>query len=52
MKDEIILNEVNGEVTANSREVAERFDKQHSEVLKKIQGYDRKNKDGDRKSVV
>lgn len=36
MESEIILKEVNGEVTANSREVAERFDKRHSDVLEKI----------------
>lgn len=36
MSDEIILKEVNGEVTANSREVAERFEKRHSDVLEKI----------------
>ena len=51
MSNEIILQEVNGEVTANSREVAEKFDKQHSEVLKKIQGYDRKNKDGEMEHI-
>ena len=36
MNNEIILKEVNGEVTANSRDVAERFDKQHKHVLDKI----------------
>lgn len=36
MDNDIILKEVNGEVTANSREVAERFDKRHSDVLEKI----------------
>jgi phage regulator Rha-like protein len=37
MENEIILKEVNGEVTANSREVAERFGKQHKHVLEKIE---------------
>lgn len=34
--DEIILQEKDGVLVAGSREVAEKFGKQHSEVLKKI----------------
>lgn len=36
MSNEIILKEVNGEITANSRDVAERFNKQHKDVLETI----------------
>lgn len=36
MDNEIILKEMNGEVLANSREIAERFGKQHKHVLDKI----------------
>lgn len=37
MENEIVLKQINGEATANSREVAERFDKQHKHVLDKIE---------------
>lgn len=36
MGNEIILKEVNGEVLANSREIAERFEKEHKHVLRDI----------------
>lgn len=42
--DEIILKEENGQVLASSREVAERFGKEHSSVLKAIYGENRKGK--------
>ena len=40
--DEIILKEENGQVLASSREVAEKFGKQHNSVLKTIYGENRK----------
>ena len=36
MSNDIILKEVNGEVTANSREIAERFEKEHKHILRDI----------------
>ena len=42
--DEIILKEENGQVLASSREVAEKFGKQHNSVLKTIYGENRKGK--------
>ena len=36
MDNEIILKEVNGEVTANSRDIAERFEKRHDHVMRDI----------------
>lgn len=44
MDNEIILKELNGEITANSRDVAERFRKEHGSVLKSIDGENRKGK--------
>lgn len=40
--DEIILKEENGQVLASSRDVAEKFGKQHNSVLKTIYGENRK----------
>ena len=40
--DEIILKNENGQVLASSREVAEKFGKQHNSVLKTIYGENRK----------
>jgi len=45
MENEIMLQEVNGIITTNTRDIADRFKKQHSEVLKKIEGYERTKED-------
>lgn len=42
--NEIVLKEENGQVLASSREVAEKFGKQHGSVLKTIYGETRKGK--------
>ena len=42
--NEIILKEENGQVLASSREVAEKFGKQHGSILKTIYGETRKGK--------
>lgn len=36
MENEIILKEVNGEILANSREISERFEKEHKHILRDI----------------
>ena len=38
MSNEIILKEVNGEILTSSRDVAERFNKKHAEVIYAIEG--------------
>lgn len=42
--EEIILKSIDGEILASSREVAERFHKDHKDVIAKIEGKDRLNR--------
>lgn len=42
--EDIILRNIDGEILASSREVAERFNKDHKDVMVKIEGKDRLNR--------